>query len=75
MRLGLTLPLLPMETLPSFVSYIAQRNGLRHVQDFVQDMDLSCLRHLLQAVSHRLVMGSSASVAVTCRCPFWISRP
>ena len=41
MRLGLTLSLLPMETLPSFVSYIAQRNGLRHVQDFVQDMDLS----------------------------------
>lgn len=40
MRLGLTLPLLPMETLPSFVSYIAQKNGLRHVQDFVQDMDL-----------------------------------
>ncbi|MFD1880661.1 TniQ family protein [Paracoccus pacificus] len=47
MRLGLTLPLLPMETLPSFVSYIAQRNGLRHVQDFVQDMDLSW-RQILQ---------------------------
>lgn len=41
MRLGLTLPLMSMETLPSFVSHIAQRNGLRHVQDFVQDMDLS----------------------------------
>lgn len=47
MRLGLTLPLMSMETLPSFVSHIAQRNGLRHVQDFVQDMDLSW-RQILQ---------------------------
>ncbi len=41
MRLGLTLPILPMETLPSFVSYLARKNGSRHVQDFVHDMDLS----------------------------------
>lgn len=47
MRLGLTLPLMSMETVPSFVSHIAQRNGLRHVQDFVQDMDLSW-RKILQ---------------------------
>lgn len=41
MRLGLTLPMLPQETLPSFVSHVAQKNGSRYVQDFVQDMDLS----------------------------------
>lgn len=44
MRLGLSLPVLPQETLPSFVSYVAQKNGSRHVQDFVQDMDLSWRR-------------------------------
>lgn len=41
MRLGLTLPIMAMETLPSFLSYAAQKNGSRHVQDFVNDMDLS----------------------------------
>ena len=46
MRLGLTLPIMPMETLPSFVSHVAQKNGSRHVQDFVQDMDLSWRRIL-----------------------------
>ncbi|WP_323009554.1 TniQ family protein [Paracoccus sp. (in: a-proteobacteria)] len=44
MRLGLSLPVLPQETLPSFVSYVAQKNGSRHVQDFVQDMNLSWRR-------------------------------
>lgn len=47
MRLGLRLPLQRQETLPSFVSYLAQKNGSRHVQDFVEDMDLSW-RRLLQ---------------------------
>ncbi|PTE14503.1 TniQ family protein [Pseudogemmobacter blasticus] len=41
MRLGLTLSMLPQETLPSFVSHVAQKNGSRYVQDFVQDMGLS----------------------------------
>lgn len=41
MRLGLTLPVMSMETVPSFVSYIAQKNGSRHMQDFVHDMDMS----------------------------------
>ena len=46
MRLGLSLPMLPRETLPSFVSHIAQKNGSRYVQDFVQDMGLSWRRIL-----------------------------
>jgi len=46
MRLGLSLPILPQETLPSFVSHVAQKNGSRHVQDFVLDMDLSWRRIL-----------------------------
>lgn len=46
MRLGLSLPILPQETLPSFVSNIAQKNGSRHVQDFVEDMGLSWRRIL-----------------------------
>lgn len=46
MRLGLTLPMLPQETLPSLVSHIAQKNGSRYVQDFVQDMGLSWRRIL-----------------------------
>ncbi len=46
MRLGLTLSMLPQETLPSFVSHIAQKNSSRYVQDFVQDMGLSWRRIL-----------------------------
>ena len=46
MRLGLSLPILAEETLPSFVSHVAQRNGSRHVQDFVEDMGLSWRRIL-----------------------------
>ncbi|WP_084637842.1 TniQ family protein [Paracoccus sp. J55] len=46
MRLGLSLPILPQETLPSFVSHVARKKGSRHVQDFVQDMDLSWRRIL-----------------------------
>ena len=46
MRLGLRLPILPGETLPSFVSYLAAKNGASHVQDFAQDMGLSWRRVL-----------------------------
>lgn len=46
MRLGLRLPILPGETLPSFVSALAAKNGSCHAQDFSQDMGLSWRRIL-----------------------------
>ena len=46
MRLGLRLPILPGETLPSFVSHLAAKNGSCHAQDFSQDMGLSWRRIL-----------------------------
>lgn len=54
MRLGLSLPILPRETLPSFVSHVARKNGSRHVQDFVEDMGLSW-RKILQSDSETVL--------------------
>ncbi|RDD72765.1 TniQ family protein [Paracoccus versutus] len=62
MRLGLSLPILPRETLPSFVSHVAQKNGSRHVQDFVEDMGLSW-RRILQCDSDA-VLGLADLIGV-----------